>query len=117
MFYRLRIYQAVPENAEVFRQFFLTRLLPVQLRHGARLVGRWQTEDDRVVAVWEYDSREDYERISAAVRTDPDSVAAQQHRHRSLPPFFTGREEVFMTSTVPPGHVSPIRDDRTDADA
>jgi len=38
--YRMRIYQAVKENLPVFHEFFRTHLLPVQLRHGARLVGR-----------------------------------------------------------------------------
>jgi hypothetical protein len=55
--YRMRIYQAVPENLPVFHEFFRAHLLPVQLRHGSRLVGRWETEDGRVVAVWEYDDR------------------------------------------------------------
>jgi NIPSNAP len=49
--YRMRIYQAVPENLSIFHEFFRAHLLPVQLRHGARLVGRWETEDGRVVAV------------------------------------------------------------------
>ena len=39
-----------------------------------------------------------------AVRADPASAAAQQHR-QSLPPLFTEKDEVFMTSTViPPRH-------------
>lgn len=106
MVYRLRIYKLVPEHAEIFREFFLTRLLPVQLLHGARLIGRWQTEDDRVVAIWEYDSDDEYRRIDEAVRADPEFIAAQRHRRAALPSFFTVREEVLMHSTVPPGHVS-----------
>lgn len=51
----MRIYQAVGENLPGFHDFFRTWLLPVQLRHGARLVGRWESEDERVVAIWEYD--------------------------------------------------------------
>jgi len=49
--YRMRIYEAVPENLACFHEFFRTWLLPVQLRYGARLVGRWEAEDGRVVAV------------------------------------------------------------------
>ncbi len=41
--YRMRIYRAVPENLAAFHEFFRDDLLPVQLRHGARLIGRWQT--------------------------------------------------------------------------
>ena len=99
MIYRMRIYKAVKENLPQFHRFFRERLLPVQLRHGARLVGRWETQDGRVVAIWEYDSVETYEKIQQAVRHDPDSIAAQKYR-QTLPPLFTEWEEVFMTSTV-----------------
>ena len=99
MLYRMRIYAAVPENIQVFHEFFRAYLLPVQLRHGARLVGRWETEDKKVVAIWEYDDQSAYERIAAAVRADPDSVAAQRHRAQ-LPTLVTAADEVFMTSTV-----------------
>jgi hypothetical protein len=95
----MRIYQAVPENLAAFHEFFRTHLLPVQLRHGARLVGRWQTEDDRVVAVWEYDDRAAYERIEAAVRADEDSARARAAR-AALPPLMTSTDETFMASTL-----------------
>lgn len=91
----MRIYQAVSENMPLFHDFFQTRLMPVQQRHGARLVGRWETEDGRVVAIWEYDDRASYERIQAAVATDPDSYEAQRVR-RKLPALFTAKDEVFM---------------------
>lgn len=99
MIYRMRIYQAVRENLEVFHGFFREYLLPVQARHGARLVGRWETEDGRVVAVWEYDDRQACERIEAAVRADPDSRRARDRR-AELPPIIVSQEEVFMVSTV-----------------
>ena len=92
----MRIYQAIAENLPLFRDFFQTRLLPVQKRHGARLVGRWETDDGRVVAIWEYDDRSSYERIQGAVGADPDSYEARRLR-QELPPLFTAREEVFMT--------------------
>jgi len=95
----MRIYQAVPENLPVFHEFFRTYLLPVQLRHGARLVGRWETEDGRVVAVWEYSDRAAYERIEVDVRADPDSATARQRRSE-LPQLILSQDEVFMTATV-----------------
>ena len=95
MIYRLRIYKAVPENLTAFHHFFRDHLLPIQERHGARLVGRWETEHGRVVAVWEYDDREAYERINSAVIADPASGIAQKYR-ATLGPLFTEREEVFM---------------------
>jgi hypothetical protein len=100
MLYRMRIYRALPENLALFHEFFRTHLLPVQLRHGARLIGRWQTEDDRVVAVWEYDGREAYERIQAAVEADPATSRARELR-RSLPAMITATDETFMSSTLP----------------
>jgi hypothetical protein len=100
VFYRMRIYESVRENLPLFHDFFRSHLLPVQVRHGARLVGRWETEDGRVVAVWEYDDRAAYEHIEAAVRSDPASLRAQQHRAQ-LPPLFIAHEETFMTATVP----------------
>ncbi len=97
----MRVYEAVRESLPVFHDFFRTCLLPVQLRHGARLIGRWETEDGRVVAIWEYDDRAAYERIEAAVRADPESRRAQQRRAR-LPVLMTATEEVFMSPTVAP---------------
>ncbi|MEV6558446.1 NIPSNAP family protein [Nocardia sp. NPDC051756] len=95
--YRMRIYQAVRENLAIFHEFFRTHLLPTQLRHGARLVGRWETEDGRVVAVWEYDDRDAYERVQAAVAADPETRRAQELR-RGLPALFSEKDEVFMRS-------------------
>ena len=100
LIYRMRIYRTVRENLPLFHEFFRQYLMPVQLRHGARLVGRWETDDGRVVAVWEYDDRSAYERIEATVRSDPDSRKAQQRRTQ-LPPLITTQEETFMVSTVP----------------
>jgi hypothetical protein len=84
MLYRMRSYQAITEDLPTFHDFFRTYLLPVQLRHGARLIGRWETDERRVVAIWEYDDRAAYERIQAAVREDPDSHRAQEYRARCL---------------------------------
>jgi NIPSNAP len=58
MIYRMRIYQAVPASLPAFHDLFRTHLLPIQQRHGARLIGRWQTDDDRVVAIWQYDDQD-----------------------------------------------------------
>ena len=100
LIYRMRIYRAAPEHLHLFNQFFNERLLPVQLRYGARLVGRWQTADSRIFAVWEYDSEEDYERIQECVRADSDAIAAQIYKREELPNMVLEKEEVFMTSTV-----------------
>jgi NIPSNAP len=100
MLYRVRRYVAVPERLAAFHDFFNAHLLPVQVRHGARLVGRWETDDDEVIAVWEYDDMPAYERIDAAVRADPDSARAQRQRN-TLGLLFTEKHETFARSTVP----------------
>ena len=99
MVYRIRRYAAVPERPPAFHDFFNSYLLPVRLRHGARLVGRWETDDEEVIAVWEYDDMAAYQRIDAAVRADPDSARAQKHRS-NLGPLFTEKYEAFARSTV-----------------
>ena len=108
MLYRYRIYDTVPGQAAAFTDFFLAHLLPVQLRHGARLVGRWLTDDGaRVIAIWEYDSEESFKAIDQAVRTVPDSLVAQNRRSEALPEMFTSVEEGFMHSTVLPAVARP----------
>jgi len=99
MIYRMRTYTGVSANVDAFNAFFRAHLLPVQTKHGARLVGRWHTENDRIVAVWEYASRDEYDRIEEAVRRDPLSAAARARRD-ALPRLFDGVEETFMASTL-----------------
>jgi hypothetical protein len=99
MLFRMRIYQAVPANLPAFHDFFREFMLPVYQRHGARLIGRWETEDDRVVAIWEFDDREACERVQAAVESDPDFIAAIKHKE-TLPELYTEMKDVLMTSTV-----------------
>ena len=56
-------------------------------------------DDYRVIAVWEYDDRQAYERINAAVLADPDTHRARRERQR-LPELLTAKDEAFMTSTL-----------------
>lgn len=99
MLYRIRRYLAVPENLPAFHDFFNTYLLPVQLRHGARLVGRWETDSHEVIAVWEYDDEAAYQRVTEQVAADPAAAAAQQVR-ATLGPLFTEKYESFAHSTL-----------------
>jgi len=96
----MRIYSGLAPNVDAFNAFFTNYLLPNQMKHGARLVGRWQTEDDRIVAIWAYDSREAYERIEDAVRRDPLAAEARSIRE-SLPRLYERMEETFTIPTVP----------------
>ena len=102
MMFRIRRYKVVPGKTESFNDFFRTRLFPVQKRHGARLVGRFQTDDGlQIVAVWVYQSFDHYEEVQSLVAEDADSIAARDYRRQVLDPLFTETDESFMTSTVP----------------
>jgi 8-oxo-dGTP diphosphatase len=99
--FRVRVYRVAPGMSESFNAFFLERLLPAQRRNGARLVGRWRDEErDEVTAIWAYDDRADYERISAAVHSDPQMAEAQQLRDE-LGRLYNEVREAFWVSTVP----------------
>ncbi len=102
MYFRFRRYSVVPGKTAAFNDFFLRHLLPIQERHRAKLVGRWQTEDGgEIVVLWAYDSKESYEAIADRVSSDPDSVKAQEYRQRHLDPLYTSMEEKLLVSTVP----------------
>jgi 8-oxo-dGTP diphosphatase len=101
MLFRLRVYRVASGMSESFDSFFLERLLPVQRRHGARLVGRWRDETgDEVTAMWAFRDRAEYERISAAVRADPQMTEAQRLRSE-LGELYEEVSEAFLVSTVP----------------
>jgi hypothetical protein len=102
--FRQRHYRVVPGKIDRFNRFFHDWLLPIQQRHGAIPIGRWQTEDGaEVIALWAYAGRARYRAIEAAVRADPASRAAQEHRQRHLEPLLLNTEQRFLTSTVPLG--------------
>ncbi|WP_409271744.1 NIPSNAP family protein [Neobacillus sp. SCS-31] len=79
MFYRRKFYIVKNEFVEVFNKHFNETNLPNQLKHGARLVGRWMVPNDErtteIFAIWEYDSYEKYQEIEANVRGDREHVA------------------------------------------
>lgn len=108
MLYRRRTYQIDPARQAAFQSFFQEYLLPAQLKHGARLVGRWSTErGDEVTAIWEYDSMEAYERIENAVKSDELHRLAQEKRN-SLEPLYLSCKQDFLNpaSTYnPPKHI------------
>ena len=99
MIFRLRRYKVAPGTIDLFNTFFRDRLLPVQQRYGASLIGRWQTENGHsVTALWVYHSIEQYESIQAKVRIDPDSIAAQKFRRAELKSVILEAEQEFMVS-------------------
>ncbi|MFI8575415.1 NIPSNAP family protein [Rossellomorea aquimaris] len=78
MFYRRKFYLVKKEFVETFNDHFKHTNLPNQLKHGARLVGRWMKDHDEetveIFAIWEYDSRDDYVKIETSIRNDEDHL-------------------------------------------
>ena len=102
MIFRLRQYKVTPGHIDTFNSFFRERLLPVQKRYGACLIGRWQTGNGGcVTALWAYDNIEQYESIQAKVSIYPDSIEAQKFRRANLKSMIIESEEKFMVSTIP----------------
>ena len=98
MVYRMRTYQAIPEKLQVFHRYFHDLLEPIYARHGIATIGRWETSDAKVVAIFGYASRDDFERATAAVDADPQMVAALEYR-KTVDPLWTDYRDVFMTAT------------------
>jgi len=99
--FRMRTYEVAPGRLEAFTAFFEEHLLRVQLRHGARLVGRWATPDAaRVISLWAYTDAAQLEAVEQLVRDDPASVVARRRR-AELEPLVFSTQEVLLDSTVP----------------
>jgi hypothetical protein len=74
MVYRRKFYIVKSDFVEEFNALFNHTNLPNQLKHGARLVGRWMKDNGNdtfeIFAIWEYDSYEGYLEIESNVRSD-----------------------------------------------
>ncbi|MBO0993335.1 NIPSNAP family protein [Bacillus sp. SD088] len=88
MIYRRKKYNVNPQIVKEFNRHFKQTLLPAQLKYGARLVGRWMTTEKEneveIMAIWEYDSLEEYEKIEAKVRGDQEHVARVQDWYKKM---------------------------------
>ncbi|MDY0407545.1 NUDIX domain-containing protein [Virgibacillus soli] len=101
MFYRKKTYHITPEMLDRFNQFFHRYLYPNQIKHGAKLIGRWVNEEQsEITAIWKYTSRNQYEQIENKIRQSDIHQQAQQERKRIEPIYISSREE-FITSTAP----------------
>lgn len=99
MIYRRKTYRVLPEQVDRFTAFFEKFLLPNQLKHGARLIGRYVTEaQDEIVAIWEYESHDACRRIQEAVRYD-DMHRLAEARRADLEPLYLDSREDFLEST------------------
>lgn len=99
MLYRRQTYRVQPDQVARFNEFFRDYLLPNQRKHGARLVGRWMTEDcTEITALWEYLDRNEYEAIERAVVSDPMHLAALARRQQ-IEPLYQGSQKDFLVAT------------------
>lgn len=81
-FYRRKLYIVKNEFVDIFNAHFNETNLPNQLKHGARLIGRWMVpngeDTTEIFAIWEYDSYEDYVKIENNIRSDQAHVERVQ---------------------------------------
>lgn len=74
MFYRRKLYIVRKDFVEIFNAHFNETNLPNQIKHGARLIGRWMKANNdetvEIFAIWEYDSHEAYVGIESNVGAD-----------------------------------------------
>ena len=87
MYHRRETYKVLPDKIEEFQQFFEQFLLPVQVKNGARLVGKWLTESKDVMVIWEYPSLEEYRKIQQRVHKDEMVKKMQEYILRSGKPY------------------------------
>lgn len=94
MFYRRKYYVVSNDFVEVFNKHFIENNLPNQMKHGAKLVGRWMAPHSEatteIFAIWEYESKEQYEEIERNVRS-PEQVKKVNDWYNSQ----GGRERVY----------------------
>lgn len=69
MIYKKEIITIHPDDYERVTQFFHKYELPLHLGHGARLIGRYKTEEsNEVTCLWEYDSHEEFHNIQEKIK-------------------------------------------------
>ncbi len=107
LIYRRKTYAIQPEKLNEFNEFFHTYLYPNQLKHGAKLIGRWVNEsENEITATWQYNSIEQYEEIERSIRQSSLHTKAQERRAELGELYLDSREEM-LTSTAEPYSYHP----------
>lgn len=102
MYFRCDRYVVVDGKADAFTAFFTRHVLPIQEKHGARLIGRWQTEDElEVLTIWAYESRQAAEEADRLVEQDRATAEARAFLERYLEPVYVEEAQLPLYSTVP----------------
>jgi 8-oxo-dGTP diphosphatase len=107
MIFRRKTYKIKPERLEDFNEFFHTYLYPNQIQHGAKLVGRYVNESKtEIMALWEYESMEQYESIEAKIRDSELHLRAKASRQELGILYLESHQEFFSPTTwQPPKHI------------
>lgn len=97
MIYLRRWYRLLPEQVGPMNEYFHLFVLPAYVRHGAKLMERRVTADGRIMAVWEYESRQAHEEIEERFAQDEVHVKAREYLSRVGPLFVEKGEAFFAT--------------------
>ncbi|UOY92362.1 NUDIX domain-containing protein [Ectobacillus sp. JY-23] len=110
MLYRRKTYNIQPEKLNDFNDFFHTYLYPNQIKHGAKLIGRWVNEaQDEIVAMWAYRDKQQYEEIERNVKSSDLHKMAQEKRKELGALYIESRQEFFTATTYcPPQHIVAV---------
>ena len=99
MIYRKKTYEIDSSFLQAFNDFFHTYLLPIQWKHGAKLIGRWVTDGQKhITEIWEYESYDAYETIEAKVHRDELYQKAEENRSSITSAILSSKLE-FMEAT------------------
>lgn len=91
-----------PEKLEEFNSFFHKYLYPNQMKHGAKLVGRWVNDSkDEILAIWEYKNIEHYQNIEDKIKNSDLHQTAKEKR-KELGDLYIESNQDFLTSTASP---------------
>ena len=101
MYYRMRTYNIPNVDIATSTTIFQSMVRPVHELLGARLVGRWLTDDRCLVVIWEYDSEKHCQDVLSSVKNDPELIRSTAMREASGTAA-ADRKEVFMRSTIEP---------------
>ncbi|MGV3465371.1 MAG: NIPSNAP family protein, partial [Heyndrickxia sp.] len=97
--FRKKVYKVSQEKVQVFTDFFHEYLYPNQMKHGSKLVGRWVNEKrDEIMAIWEYESLEQYHKIEQKIRESELHRLAQEKR-KELGNLYIESSQEFLTPT------------------
>ncbi|WP_110935611.1 NUDIX domain-containing protein [Salipaludibacillus neizhouensis] len=114
MIYRRKTYKIQPEKLNEFNNFFHSFLYPNQIKHGAKLIGRWVNDNKvEILAIWEYRSIEHYESIENQIRNSELHKKAKEKR-KEIGELYIESNQDFLSSTAypatyhPPKHIMAV---------